>query len=76
MTPDVINSRLRARPFAPFRVHVSDGSAYKVRSAEFMFVSRREVVTGIDVADDGLPERSIHVDPVHATRIELLTGAG
>ena len=40
-----------------------------------MFVSRTEVVIGLDAGDDELPERSVSCDPLHITRIEPVDAA-
>jgi hypothetical protein len=74
MRADEISKHLRRQPFRPIRVYVSDGSAYDVRHPELMFVSRSEVVIGLDPGTDVIPERSVYCDPVHITRIEPING--
>ena len=74
MRPDEIRAHLHKRPFQPIRIFVSDGSSYDVRHPEMMFVTRREVVIGLDAGDDRIPERSAYCDPVHITRIEPIDG--
>ncbi len=74
MRPDEISAHLRRQPFQPIRVVVSDGSSYDVRHPEMMFVTRREVVIGLDVGDDRIPERSAYCDPMHITQIEPIDG--
>ena len=75
MRPDQIRVHIRKQPFRPFRVHISDGLSYDVRHPEFISVSRAEVVIGLDVGDEEIPEHSIYCDPVHITRIDPLDGA-
>ena len=70
MRPDEIRAHLRREPFRPIRIYISDGSSYDVRHPELMFVSRAEVVIGLDARDDELPERSVYCDPLRITRIE------
>ena len=75
MRPDEIRAHLRREPFRPIRIYISDGSSYDVRHPELMFVSRAEVVIGLDAGDDELPERSVYCDPLHITRIEPVDAA-
>ena len=74
MRADEIRAHLRRQPFRPIRVHISDGSSYEVPHPEFAFVSRNEVVIGLDSGDDEIPERSVYCDPIHITRIEPIDG--
>ncbi len=74
MRAEQIRAHLRREPFLPIRVYVSDGSSYDVRHPELMFVSRSEIVIGLDTRDDEIPDRSVYCDPVHITRIEPLDG--
>ncbi|HBS29702.1 MAG TPA: hypothetical protein DEB06_09700 [Phycisphaerales bacterium] len=76
MSPEVIKSHWRREPFTPFRVHVSDGSVFDVRVPEFMYLFAREVVVGVEESDEGLPSRSVYIDPLHVTRIEPINGKG
>lgn len=75
MRPDEIRAHLRREPFRPIRIYISDGSSYDVRRPELMFVSRAEVVIGLDAGDDELPERCVYCDPLHITRIQPLDAA-
>jgi len=70
MRADEISEHLRRQPFRPIRVHVSDGSTYGVRHPELMYVSRTEVVIGLDPGTDVIPERSVYRDPILVARIE------
>jgi hypothetical protein len=72
MRPDEIRAHLRKQPFRAIRIYISDGSSYDVRHPEMMFVTRPEVVIGLDPGDGDIPERSVYCDPVHITRIEPL----
>ena len=80
MRAEQIEFHRRAAPFQPFRVYLSDGSAYDVYDSQHMFVTHREVVIGLDPGPEHLPRRSVYCDPIHITRIEPLgaitTGAG
>jgi hypothetical protein len=74
MRADEISKHIRRQPFRPLRVYISDGSSYDVRHPELMYVSRTEVVIGLEPGDDVIPERSVYCDPVHITRIEPING--
>src|SRR5207249_7839013 len=47
MTPNEILAELRRRPFEAFRLHLSDGSSYDVRSPELCMVGINSVVIGL-----------------------------
>lgn len=65
---------LNARPFAPFRLHLSEGNPVEVRSPEVVLVSRRfAVVRLLDPdANDTLFERWSVVWYLNVTRVEML----
>jgi len=77
MGPDDVLHLLRARPFQPFRISLSDGQAYEVRHPEMAMVSRSTVLLGIPGprGADGPVERFVTCALVHIARIELLDGA-
>ena len=75
MSPEQVRKHVRQEPFIPVRIYVSDGSAYDVRDPEYVYVDRREISIGIEIGDDGVPNRTAYVDPLHITRIEpIVTG--
>ncbi len=74
MRPNEIRAHLTKAPFQPIRIFLSDGSFYDVRHPEVAAVSRTEVVIGLQVGDDRLPERFAYCDPLHITRIEPIDG--
>jgi hypothetical protein len=47
---------LRNQPFQPFRLVMSSGQAYKVPRRDMAFVTKFNLLVGIDEADDGLPD--------------------
>ncbi len=47
MSPADLLQALRKRPFEPFRIEVSDGTAYEVRHPEVALVGLGSVVIGI-----------------------------
>lgn len=55
MTVDAFRRLLDQRPFKPFRLVMSSGKAYEVRHPEMAWMTKTDILVGIDVADDGLP---------------------
>lgn len=76
---------LRAVPFRPFRLHLSDGASFDIRHPEMLMVTRHSAIVGI-LRDAGQPnggngnsgdsypaiERSTTMDLLHITAIEQL----
>ena len=69
-----IYAHKRRRPFIPIRVFLSDGSSHDVRYAEFMFVTRRDVVVATPQRPEEIPKTGVDIDPLHITRIEPING--
>lgn len=76
MRPEDILQLMRARPFQPFRVSISDGSEFEVRHPELAMVGRATVVIGIPGPEgpEGPLERFVNCALVHITRTELIDG--
>ena len=77
MRPDDALQLLRARPFQPFRISLSDGQQYDVRHPDIAIVSRSTGLLGIPGprGSDGPVERVVTCALVHITRMEVLNGA-
>jgi hypothetical protein len=77
MRPDDVLQLLRARPFQPFRISLSDGQQYEVCHPEIAVVSRTTVLVGIPGprGPDGPVERVVTCAIIHITRMEALDGA-
>jgi hypothetical protein len=75
VSPADILQAQRKRPFEPFRIEVSDGSAYEVRHPEMVMVTVGCVVIGIPpVGAVQLPsERYETVSIRHIVKLILLT---
>jgi hypothetical protein len=74
MRAEDIQGLVRAQPFRPFRIHVSDGSHYDVRDPLFVLVWRLRVEIGLKPDEGGLPKKAVFVDPAHITRVTFLNG--
>ena len=80
MRRDDLIEALRASPFRPFRLYVSDGSKFDIRHPEMLIVARHSVVIGIlDSGANGSSEetyprieRFTTLDLLHVTQMEEL----
>jgi hypothetical protein len=77
MRPDDVLELLRARPFQPFRISMSDGQQYEVHHPDNAIVSRLTVLVGIPGprGPDGPAEKVVNCALVHITQMEVLNGA-
>ena len=82
MRRDELVDALQAKPFRPFRLHVSDGATFEIRHPEMLMVTRHWAIVGVlESQEDGNSqgayphiERSTTVDLLHVTQIEELRG--
>jgi hypothetical protein len=71
--PEDVEKKLRRQPFQPFRLYLSDGTAYDVRHPELVLLGRRSLVLGLTGRpEDTLYERTVDVDLLHIVRMEHL----
>jgi hypothetical protein len=77
MRSDDVLQMLRARPFQPFRISLSDGQQYEVRHPDNAIVFRSTVLIGVPGprGPDGPSERAVTCALMHITRMEALNGA-
>jgi hypothetical protein len=76
MPPEELLRHLQRRPFEPFRIHLTDGSAFEVRHPEM-------VLPALLTAEIGLPQnpavpiaaRIVTVALAHIVRLEPLPAA-
>jgi hypothetical protein len=61
----------RKRPFAPFRIHTTEGRVYDVLHLDQVIVLRSRVVIGVG-GENGVPDHLDHVALLHVVRIEEL----
>ena len=74
MTPETVQNHLLRHPFEPFRVCLSDGSAYEVRQPEMVLVMQREVIIALPKPKEPFPRHLVYCDLLHITRIETIDG--
>lgn len=70
MRTSEIEKQLHHRPFLPFRLCTSDGTAFEVRHPEMLMVSRTIIALAIHKPRARRPEAIVLCDPVHIIRIE------
>jgi hypothetical protein len=70
MTPTELREDLRAQPFRPIRLIVSDGSHYDIFHPELCMVGLGSVIVGLS-SDPASPffERTVRMDNRHVTRV-------
>lgn len=72
MTVDACRRLLDQRPFKPFRLVMSSGKTYEVRHPEMAWMTKTDILVGIDVADDGLPADFDICPLFHVATIETI----
>ncbi len=72
MRPEDLLELLRARPFQPFRIRLSDGASYEIRHPDMAIVQRSKVTVAVPGprGPDGPAERTASCALVHITRTE------
>jgi hypothetical protein len=72
MRPEDIKTHVKAEPFQPFRIHLSNGSYYDVRHPEMIMVGASEVVIATRLRPDGVAGEFAYCRPLHITHLENL----
>ena len=75
MTVQTFRELLTQCPFKPFRVVMSSGKAYDVRHPEMAFLTRSDLLVGIDEAEDGVPAEFTICSLLHISAIEPISSA-
>ncbi len=70
-----IRDRMTAKPFQPFRICVSDGSAYDIENHDAAMVALNSVEIGVNRDPNGVAERFVRCAFIRITRIEELQAA-
>lgn len=73
MTVDTFRQLLSKRPFQPFRLIMSSGQAYEVRHPEMAWLTRSDLLVGVDQTDEGVPAEFRICSLLHVSSIEPLT---
>lgn len=67
-----LRALLQAKPFAAFRLHLSDGGQVDVLSHEAVLLTRRHALIGLMESNETVADRWTIVAYMHITRAELL----
>jgi hypothetical protein len=67
-----IKNRLDETPFRPFKMYMSDGSAYEVPHLDVALVFRYGVEVGIELYSESIPGKAVMCSMLHISRIEDL----
>lgn len=70
ITPKQLRARMRARPFKPFRVHLSGGSSHDVVNPEAAFVTAASFNIGVDIDAAGFASDIVRCALKHITKVE------
>jgi hypothetical protein len=72
MTVQSFRDLLKERPFKPFLIVMSSGQSYEVRHPEMAFVTKTDLLVGIDIEEDEIPARFKICSLLHVTAVEPL----
>ena len=72
ITAKQLRTQMRATPFKPFRVHLSDGGRYDVLNHDAAFVEAQTFDIGLHPNADGFAEDIVRCSILHITRLEDL----
>jgi hypothetical protein len=73
MSHEDLETRMRQRPFVPFRVVLTEGSPYEVRHPDLFMLGKRSVVIGLTRdPEQTLYDSTVLVDLLHIVRLEPL----
>ena len=70
MTRNDLAKRIRQRPFVPFRLVLTESTAYEIRHPEQIMLARDSVVIGVPGATEDFFETTVLVDLFHIVRLE------
>jgi hypothetical protein len=71
MSHDDLQARIRQQPFVPFRMVLSEGTAYEIRHPELFMLGKRAAVIGVASNPEQTSfDSSILVDLLHIVRLE------
>jgi hypothetical protein len=73
MTLQTFRELLAQRPFRPFRLIMSSGQAYEVRHPEMAWLTRTDILVGIDESDEGIPAEFRICSLLHVATVEPLS---
>ena len=75
ITAEQIRELLRAKPFKPFRICLSDGKGYDITNHDMAMVGRNTVEVGVNLDTQGFAAYFARCSILHITRLEDLQPA-
>ena len=72
MTVQTFRDLLTQRPFKPFRLIMSSGQSYEVRHPEMAWLTRTDILVGVEPGADNVPAEFRICSLLHVTSIEPL----
>lgn len=72
MTVQTYRELLNQQPFKPFRLIMSSGESFDVRHPEMAWLTRTDILVGIDETDDHVPGEFRICSLLHVATIEPL----
>jgi hypothetical protein len=72
MTVQTFRDLLHQQPFQPFRIVLSCGEQHEVRHPEMAWLTRTDLLVGLDETRQGVPSRFKICSLLHITAIEPL----
>lgn len=72
MPPEEIRALLRASPFVPFRLHLTDGRSFEVRHPEMAMVTARVIYVSVYGQNATMPDRAESIAAIHIVSAEPL----
>jgi hypothetical protein len=73
MTLQTFRDLLKQRPFKPFRLVMSSGQTYDVRHPEMAWLTRTDILVGVDEGEDGVPAEFKICSLLHVATVEPLS---
>ncbi len=72
MTLKTFQELLKAQPFKPFRLVMSSGEKYEVRHPEMAWLTRSDILVGLDETRHGVPAEFHICSLLHVTAVEII----
>jgi hypothetical protein len=65
-----VRALLQAKPFRPFRTHLSDGTHHDITNHDTAWVMKNTVEIGLNVDPNGFAEYAVRCSILHITMLE------
>jgi hypothetical protein len=76
MSSETIWTRIRQRPFEPFRLNTSAGKSFDIMHPEMIHLSKNRVIVAIydkgEKPGEDIPSRDAFISPLHVASLEDL----